>query len=444
MKKVSIVGFGRFGRTLYRLLKDDFDIVIHNRSPIDPTTIELSPHTKITHDLAEVYASEVIFFAVPISGFEQVVLSHSRYFEDHHLLIDVLSVKLHPAHVFETHLKGSETQALLTHPMFGPDSSRGGFTGLPMIMDRFMADEESLLFWKQYFTDKKLKVIEMSADEHDKLAAHSQGLTHFIGRLLQEYKMEKTAIDSLGAKKLIEIKEQTCNDSWQLFVDLQQYNPYTKEMRLKLGDAYDQLYNKLLPEQVSPGQVTIGIQGGKGSFNEEAALYFLNRSGVTDYSIKYLYTSENVLSALHQGMIDRGQFAIHNSLGGVVGESIEVMARYKFRIVDQYAIKIAHALMIRRDVTFADIDTIMSHPQVFAQCKQSLAEKYPHLKQISGEGELVDHSLVSKGLSEGTIDKTVAVMGSKVLAELYDLKIIEDNLQDAKENYTSFLQVARL
>jgi prephenate dehydratase len=34
-------------------------------------------------------------------------------------------------------------------------------------------------------------------------------------------------------------------------------------------------------------------------------------------------------------------------------------------------------------------------------------------------------------------------MGSKVLAKLYGLKIIEDNLQDLKENYTTFLQVER-
>ncbi len=34
-------------------------------------------------------------------------------------------------------------------------------------------------------------------------------------------------------------------------------------------------------------------------------------------------------------------------------------------------------------------------------------------------------------------------MGSKILADIYGLKIIEDNLQDAKENYTSFLMVKR-
>ena len=51
------------------------------------------------------------------------------------------------------------------------------------------------------------------------------------------------------------------------------------------------------------------------------------------YKIKYLYTSANVMRALHAGEIDRGQFAIHNSTGGMVEESIRAMAAYKFKIV---------------------------------------------------------------------------------------------------------------
>lgn len=443
MKQISIVGFGRFGKTLYRLIKDDFAIVLYNRSEIDLDATELTKNTVVTKDLSEVYKSDVIFYAVPISSFEEVISSHKKYFTESQLLIDVLSVKLHPAQVFSEYLRDSKTQVLLTHPMFGPDSSKNGFEGLPMIIDKFKTEDNTYNFWKEYFQGKKLRVIEMSADEHDKIAANSQGLTHFIGRLLEEYKIEETPIDSLGTKKLLEIKEQTCNDTWQLFTDLQHYNPHTKQMRLKLGEAYDKLYNKLLPKQINPEFITFGIQGGKGSFNEEAILYFLNRAGISNYKIKYLYTSQKVLEALHQGEIDRGQFAIHNSVGGIVEESINAMAKYKFNILEQFAIKISHALMIRKDADFSEITSIMSHPQVFAQCKDTLSKKYPHLKQTSGEGELIDHAMVAKHLSENKLGKHIATMGSKVLAELYDLKIIEDNLQDAKENYTSFLQVTR-
>jgi arogenate dehydrogenase (NADP+), plant len=443
VRQVSIIGFGRFGKTLYRLLKDDFAVVLYSRSGIKADAGELGKNTTVTTDLYEVYASDVIFYAVPISQFEAVIAEHRQYFEPRHLLVDVLSVKLHPAKVFNKYLAGSETQALLTHPMFGPDSSRSGFEDLPIIMDKFKATADTYGFWKDYFQTKKLRVIEMTAEEHDKAAANSQGLTHFLGRLLDDYGLEHTPIDTLGTQKLLEIKQQTCSDTWQLFNDLQHYNPYTKQMRLKLGEAYDKVYNKLLPEQVDPDRLTIGIQGGTGSFNEEAVMYWLDRSGIKNYKLKYLYTTEHVLAALHAGEIDRGQFAIHNSVGGVVGESIEAMARYKFKIIEEFAIKIAHALMIRSDADYGEITTIMAHPQVFAQCRRTLSEKYPHLEQTHGEGNLIDHAEVAKQLGAKKLPKHVATMGSQVLAELYGLKVVEDNLQDAQENYTSFLLVSR-
>ncbi len=429
MKKITIIGHGRFGQTLERLLKDDFDLTIYKRSG------DVS--------LEKAYENDVIFYAVPIASFEEVISEHKKYFKPTHLLIDVLSVKMHPKEIFEKYLKDTQTQALLTHPMFGPDSSKEGFENLPMILDKFKTDEETYKFWKKYFENKKLYVIEMRAEEHDRLAADSQGLTHFIGRLLDEFDLKPTAIDTVGAKKLQEVKEQTCNDTWELFTNLQHYNPYTKQMRLRIGEAYDKLYNKLLPKQIDPNKITIGIQGGKGSFNEEAIQYYLKRNNITEYTIEYLYTSMNVLKALHEGKIDQGQFAIHNSIGGIVGESVHAMAKYKFQILEQYAIKIAHTLMIRNDAKLSDVTTIMAHPQVFAQCKTTLSQKYPHLIQKSGEGELIDHALVAKQLSEKILPKEIAVMGSKVLADIYDLTVVETDLQDLKENYTSFLLVER-
>ena len=248
----------------------------------------------------------------------------------------------------------------------------------------------------------------------------------------------------MDAKKLLEVKEQTCNDTWELFTNLQHYNPYTKNMRINLGEAYEKLYNKLIPKQKNNDYVTIGIQGGKGSFNEEAINYYLKQNGIDNYKIVvYLYTSKNVLQSLYEGDIDQGLFAIHNSVGGIVMESVKAMAQYKFSIIEEFAIKISHALMIRKDAKLDDITSIMAHPQVFAQCNETLKQKYPNLKQTSGVGELIDHALVAKQLNENKLPKNIATMGSKILAELYDLTVVEDNLQDAKQNDTSFLLVGR-
>lgn len=442
MKKISIIGFGRFGKTLYRLLKDDFEITIFTRSSIsDEDKQLLAPSTKIATTLEEVYSSETIFYAVPIVFFEEVIKTHLSFIQSHHVLIDVLSVKVFPKKILKTYLP--HNQVLLTHPMFGPDSSKNGFDGLPIILDKFQTKDENYLFWKSVFEKQHLKIIEMSAEEHDRLAAKSQGLTHFIGRLLERVNFQPTPIDSLGSKKLYEVKEQTCNDTWELFIGLQTYNPYTKEMRLHIGDAYNYLYNSLLPKQVNPDYITFGIQGGMGSFNEEALQTYLTQKQITHFKTEYLYTSEKVLKNLYEGDIDFGLFAIANSTGGLVEESIEAMAKYQFSIAQDFTILIRHFLMKRKDESSENITTIMAHPQVFKQCEQTLKEKYPHLTLTSGEGDLLDTAAAAAQLAKGNLPKGTAILGPHTLASYFDFDIIAEDLQDKKDNLTRFLLVKR-
>lgn len=201
--------------------------------------------------------------------------------------------------------------------------------------------------------------------------------------------------------------------------------------------------------------LTIGIQGGKGSFNEEALHDYAHRHKLQEYNIRYMHTTKDVLHSLTEEKIDQGIFALHNAAGGVVYESVEAMGKYNFNIIEPFRIKISHTLMTRADVDFDNIKTIVTHPQVLAQCEKTLEQRYPHLKQTSGDGELIDHALVAEYLAEGEgrpimaggeiFDaKSTATMGSRRLAEINGLTIVDKDLQDlGEENYTSFLVVKR-
>lgn len=193
----------------------------------------------------------------------------------------------------------------------------------------------------------------------------------------------------------------------------------------------------------SKDPIILGIQGGRGSFNEEAARQRMKRTPDRPFELTYLHTTENVLKALHDGSIDRGQFAIRNSLGGMVDESVEASKKYTYDKVDEFAIKIIHALMISPEADIQDIDTIMAHPQVLSQCKYNLQRKYSHLNLTSGKGDLIDPAKVAEMLGQGKLGKNIAALGSKGLAELYGLKIVANNMQDSGSNFTTFIWVQR-
>jgi prephenate dehydrogenase len=443
-KTAAVIGFGRFGRLWASILRDDCELVVYDATR--ESRDEATAQGFTAAPLEAALSSDVIFYCVPISAFEATLQEHLPHFAaqtEPRTLIDTLSVKVHPREVFDRHLP-STYQAMLTHPMFGPDSvAVGGLAGQPIVLDRYRMHEETFVLWEQYFTRKGLNVVVMSADEHDRLAAESQGVTHFVGRTLERFGFAPTPIDTLGTRTLHEITAQVTNDTEQLFIDLQTRNPYTSAMRVRLSHAQDAVFDQLLPNRVVTTRVVVGIQGGRGSFNEEAARHYMGRTPDVPYELVYLHTTERVLRALHEGSVDRGLFAIHNSVGGMVGESVRAMARYRFDIVEEFAIKIAHALMMSSTAALSDVDTVMTHPQVLAQSRTTLAKKYPNLQQTSGEGDLIDHARVAELISQGRLAPNIATMGSRVLADIHGLRVIEDNLQDLDENFTSFLWVER-
>ncbi|MDZ7726335.1 MAG: prephenate dehydratase domain-containing protein [Candidatus Campbellbacteria bacterium] len=191
-------------------------------------------------------------------------------------------------------------------------------------------------------------------------------------------------------------------------------------------------------------KLVIGIQGGPGSFNEEAAHWYAKGHRIPNYELSYCYTTDKVLALLAEHKIDRGIFAIQNSVGGMVDESIYAMGRQLFEIVDQFEIIVNHNLLVLPGIEMDGIVTIMSHPQALAQCKSTLSLQYPDKNLRSGEGELIDQAMAAKALSEGQLPETTAVLASQAAADLYELNILDRGLQDKTENYTTFLFVSNL
>jgi prephenate dehydrogenase len=440
----AIIGYGRFGRFLATMLAADFELRVHD---VDTAAVATArADGRRTVGLDEALRAGAVLYCVPISDFERTFAHHApRLTADGrpHTVVDVLSVKTLPRHVFEQHLPPS-CSALLTHPLFGPDSAQpGDLAGHRIMLDSLRMTAPVFDAWRQLFERKGLAVLVMSSEEHDRLAAASQGVTHFVGRTLERFGFAPTPVDTLGATKLHEITDQVCHDTWQLFVDLETQNPHTAEMRVRLASAQNAVFDALLPDRIVTDRLVVGIQGGPGSFNEEAARHYMARTPDEPYDLVYLHTTGSVLRALEAGAVDRGLFAIHSAHGGMVGESIHAMAERRFAIADEFEIRIAHALMVAPDADMGRVDTIMTHPQVLSQCRTTLARDYPRLRLTSGEGDLIDHAKVAELLGKGELPPTTATMGSSVLAELYGLRVVARDLQDVADNLTSFLWVRR-
>ena len=237
MNSIGIIGFGRFGKILANILQKGFAIKAY-----DPKIIGEFSRVEFTN-LESILKEKVIFISVPIREFESVITEISPNLSEGTTIIDVCSVKKHPTKIMENNL-AENIGIIATHPMFGPDSFISN-NRLKMMMSNTRNVYDQFKFWRQFFTDQGIQVMEMSPDQHDRMAAQTQGVTHFLGRMLKEYGIRKTTIDTQGFRDLLDLVDQTCNDTWELYTDLQLYNPYTNDMIDKLKLATVSLDNRL-------------------------------------------------------------------------------------------------------------------------------------------------------------------------------------------------------
>jgi prephenate dehydrogenase len=223
---VGIIGFGRFGPVLAELLLPDHEVLVHDLTDISARAKELGV-TPVDWD--DIVTAGTLFLSVPIRMFKDLVANLVPRIGLETTVFDVCSVKVYPTTVMKEYFP-PEVTTIASHPLFGPDSAKQGFKDLPMVMYPVSPRSDRFSYWLDYFQKQGLHVLEMTPEEHDQLAARSQGVTHFIGRVLTEFGIATTPIDTEGFRDLQMVVEQTCHDSFELFHDLENYNPYTMDM----------------------------------------------------------------------------------------------------------------------------------------------------------------------------------------------------------------------
>ena len=237
MKKAGIIGYGRFGRVLADLLSKKYAVRVYDIEKVaNNEGIEIC-------SLDEVLECILVFIVVPIRAFEQVVKEIATYTLYNTTIIDVCSVKVYPVEIMEQNLP-DHVGIIASHPHFGPDSYspfRELKATICPVRDVYKRTNDV----KEIFESHSILTIEMTPDEHDRIAASSQGVTHFIGRVLNESGVRSTNMNTMGFNELLGVIEQTCNDSWDLFKDLQLYNPYTNDMIDNLVGTIEKIHKQI-------------------------------------------------------------------------------------------------------------------------------------------------------------------------------------------------------
>lgn len=249
--KIAVVGFGNYGQFLARtLVAQGHTVLAHSRSDYSAAAAALGARFfPDPHDLCECHP-DVVLLATSILSAETVLRSLPVHrLRRNTLFVDVLSVKEFPKNLLLSSLP-PDFDVICTHPMFGPESARDGWDGLPFVFDKVRVGDcparraraEAFL---NIFEREGCRMVEMSCAEHDAHAAETQFLTHTVGRMLAMLELRSTPINTKGYETLLRLVDNTCSDSFDLYNGLFMYNKNSTELLNRLEWAMDSVKKKL-------------------------------------------------------------------------------------------------------------------------------------------------------------------------------------------------------
>jgi len=175
----------------------------------------------------------------------------------------------------------------------------------------------------------------------------------------------------------------------------------------------------------------VAFQGEAGAYSEQAVFgYFGSVETVPCESFDVVFDS--VIS----GECESGLIPIENSLAGSIHQNYDLLLRHDLHIVGEYLLRVQHCLIGFPDVKKSDIKKAISHPQALGQCAA-------YLRNLGIKPEIVYDTAGSVKMLKASGERTTAAIASRRAAELYEMQIIEEGIEDNEENYTRFLAIQR-
>ena len=110
--------------------------------------------------------------------------------------------------------------------------------------------------------------------------------------------------------------------------------------------------------------------------------------------------------------------------------------KYRLNIYAEHFFLINHNLLVVKGSKLSDIKDVFSHAQALSQSSEFIK------KNNLNENVRADTAGSAKYVSE-IKDKTKAAIASKLSAQIYNLDILKENIQDEKNNVTRFLVMGK-
>lgn len=144
----------------------------------------------------------------------------------------------------------------------------------------------------------------------------------------------------------------------------------------------------------------------------------------------------DVFEDVEKDRADFGVVPIENTSEGVVTHTLDMLTATQLKICAEVMIPVTMALL-NKSGRLSDVRKVCSRPHAIAQCKYWLKDNLP-------DAAIIDISSTALGAQMAADDGSIAAIASAAAADLYNLKVVEDHIEDNANTFTRFLVIGKI
>ena len=175
----------------------------------------------------------------------------------------------------------------------------------------------------------------------------------------------------------------------------------------------------------------VAFQGEHGAYGEVAARRLIP-AGAYIPCLEFV----DVFRGVEDGHFDLGVVPVENSLEGAVTQVNDLLTTMNLQVIGEVKVAVNHCLLATEMTDYREIRLAYSHPQALAQCREFLSRNKLEPRPY------YDTAGAAKMLAREN-PKAAAAIASALCAELYNLEIIKEGIEDGPSNSTRFLLLSR-
>ncbi len=180
--------------------------------------------------------------------------------------------------------------------------------------------------------------------------------------------------------------------------------------------------------------LSIGHLGPSGTYSEQAAIAYTERflpPSQTETILCPYPSIAKTLKAIATGEVDLAVVPVENAIEGSVAITLDMMWQLdNLRIKLALVLPIANALL-SHTLSISSLKTVYSHPQPLAQCQGWLEQHLPNVRLIATNS-------TTEAVQKLNLEPNAGAISSPLAAQLYNVPIIVDSINDYPENCTRF------